>query len=143
MYFSRQKGFAILSENGRISINARSCIFKVLILWHINFFNRCSSDPYSLETSACPICLQDARPEGSWSRRNQKKAQETKEAQEKKVTQETKEVQTSKAKENKEQEEKEVQEQVEEVIEGKGVEEEQALTDKRTGSQRKKAKKEQ
>ena len=52
-------------------------------------------------------------------------------------------MQTSKAKENKEQEEKEVQEQVEEVIEGKGVEEEQALTDKRTGSQRKKAKKEQ
>lgn len=60
-------------------------------------------------------------------------------------------MQTSKAKENKEQEEKEVQEQVEEVIKGKGVEEEQALTatvkkrkrDKRTGSQRKKAKKEQ
>ena len=36
-----------------------------------------------------------------------------------------------------------MQEQVEEVIEGKGVEEEQALTDKRKGSQRKKAIKEQ
>ena len=50
-------------------------------------------------------------------------------------------MQTSKAKENKEQEEKEVQEQVEEVIKGKGVEEEQALT--ATVKKRKKAKKEQ
>ena len=50
-------------------------------------------------------------------------------------------MQTSKANENKEQEEKEVQEQVEEVIEGKGVEEEQALT--ATVKKRKKAKKEQ